>query len=166
MSVLARQMLRLGFHADVHIYRRAMESGDDAMADGPTATHPRAVRIVVKIGWAALVVVAMGIMTKGLWATVYFEPTAEAIADERKGHNLIAVSSVLLVALAAFAYYVLSTPLITPLAILAAVAVCVAVTLTPAVAVISLLVAYPLVLGALVGATLTRRQPGRRLTEK
>jgi len=108
----------------------------------------------------------MDIMTKGLWATVYFERTAEAIADERKGHGLIAVASVLLVALAALAYYALSTPLVTPLAILAAVAVCVAVTLTPAVAVISLLVAYPLVLGALIGAAFTRRQPEMRLREK
>jgi hypothetical protein len=129
-------------------------------------TGTSAARTLVKIGWAALVVVAMVIMTKGLWATVHFEPTAEAIADERRGHVLIAVASVVLVALAAFAYYALSTPLVTPLAMLAAVAVCVAVTLTPAVGVISLLVACPLVLGALVGAASAPRQPGPWLTEK
>jgi hypothetical protein len=69
------------------------------------------------------------------------------------------VASVLLVALAAFAYYILFTPLVTPPAILATVAVCVAVTLTPAVAVISLLVGCPLILGALFGAMSARRQP-------
>jgi hypothetical protein len=126
--------------------------------------NTRSARALVKTGWAALVVIAMVIMTQGLWATVHFEPTADAIADERRGHVLIAVASVLLVALAAFARYVMSAPLVTPLAMLAAVAVCVVVTLTPAVAVISLLVAYPLILGALVGAVSAPRQPGPSLT--
>ena len=114
---------------------------------------------LVRTGWAGLVVVAMAIMTKGLWATVYFEPTDTAIADERRGHVLIAVASVLLVMLAAFAYFALSAPLSTPIAILAAVAVCVGVALTQAVALLSLLAAYPLILGALVGGLFVRREP-------
>ncbi len=121
-------------------------------------------RVLIKIGWAALVVGAMVIMTNGLWATFYIEPTGEAIAAERRGHVLIAVASVLLVALAAFAYYALSAPLGTPLAMLAAVGVCVAITLTPAVAVISLLVAYPLILAALVGVMTAPRNSERRPT--
>jgi hypothetical protein len=55
----------------------------------------------------------MVMMIQGLWATVHFEPTADAIADERRGHVLIAAASVLLVALAAFARYVMSAPLVT-----------------------------------------------------
>ena len=72
----------------------------------------------------------------------------------------------LLVALAAFAYYALFTPLVTPPAILATVAVCVTLTLTSAVAVISLLVSYPLILGALFGAMSAPRQPPLGLTEQ
>ena len=129
-------------------------------------TTARSARALVKAGWAAVVVVAMVVMTQGLWATVHFEPTPEAIADERRGHVLIAVASVLLVALAAFARYVLSAPLVTQLAMLAAVAVCIVVTLTPAVAVISLLVAYPLVLGALVGVVTAPRPPASPLSRR
>lgn len=127
-------------------------------------TNARLARRLVKTGWAAAVVIAMVIMTQGLWATVHFEPTADAIADERRGHVFIAVASVLLVALAAFARYAMSAPLVAPLAMLAAVAVCVIVTLTPAVAVISLLVAYPLILGALVGAVSAPPHPGPSVT--
>lgn len=123
-------------------------------------------RSFVTFGWAALVVVAMVIMTQGLWSTVYFELTPGAIAEERKGHAMVAVAAVLLVALAAFAYYGLSTSLVTPLAILAAVAVCVGMTLTAAAAVIALLVAYPLVLGALVAATSPPRHSRTWLGEK
>jgi hypothetical protein len=115
-------------------------------------------RVLARAGWAALVVVAMVIMTKGLWATVYIEPTSDAIAEANRGHALIAAASVLLVVLAVFAYYALSAPLWTPVAILPAVAVCVGVSLTDAVAVISLLVAYPLILGALAGGLFVRRE--------
>ena len=38
---------------------------------------------LIKTGWLVLVAVAMVVMTRGLWATVYFEPTAEAIAANR-----------------------------------------------------------------------------------
>lgn len=120
----------------------------------------RVARTVLTTVWAAAVVIAMVLMSEGLWATVNFEPTADAIAEERRGHVFITVASLLLVGSAAFAYYVLVTPLVTPLGILAAVAVCVAVTFTSAVAVFSLLVAYPLVLGALAGALAAPRSPG------
>jgi hypothetical protein len=55
---------------------------------------------------------------------------------------------------------------VTPPAILATVAVCVTLTLTSAVAVISLLVSYPLILGALFGAMSAPRQPQLGLTEQ
>lgn len=120
------------------------------------ATSPGLGAALVKAGWAVLVVLAMVLMTKGLSATVHFEPTADALADERRGHVLVAVAAVLLVALAGFAYFILSTPLLSPVAILAAVAACVALTFTDAVAVLALVVACPLILGALVGALWTR----------
>jgi hypothetical protein len=140
---------------------------DRALQQGPSVvTRDRSARVLVKIIWAALVVAAMVVMTKGLWATVYVEPTSDALAEERRGHLLVAVASVLLVALAAFAHRFLATPLVTPLAILAAVAACVAVTLTSAAAVISLLVAYPLVLGALAGALAVPRRPAPWIAER
>jgi len=122
-------------------------------------TTRRLVLPIFKAGWAILVVIAMVIMTKGLWATVYIEPTSEAIAAERRGHTLIAAASVLLVALAAASYRWLATPWWTALAILAAVAVCVGLAMTPVVAVIGLLVAYPLTLAALVGGLFLALRP-------
>jgi len=112
----------------------------------------------MRTGWAGLVVGATAIMTKGIWATVYFEPTASAIATERRGHVLIGMASVLLVMLAALAYFALAAPLSTPIAILAAVA-CVGIALTQAMAPASLLIAYPLILGALFGGLFVRREP-------
>ena len=113
--------------------------------------------MLVKVAWAALVVIAMGLMTNGLWATVHIEPTSEAIAAERRGHVLILVAAVLLVALAAVADRALAAPLWASLAIVAAAVVCVGVAMTPAIAVISLVVAYPLTLVALIGTLFMSR---------
>ena len=112
----------------------------------------RATASLARLGWALLVVVATVVMTRGLWATVHIEPTAEALAAERRGHLLVAVASALLVALAVLARVALAAPLLTPLALLAAVAVCVVLAASDAVAVLALVVAYPLVLAALVAA--------------
>jgi len=122
-------------------------------------TTRRLVLPIFKAGWAILVVIAMVIMTKGLWATVYIEPTGEAIAAEQRGHALIDAASALLVALAAASYRWLAAPWWTALAILAAVAVCVGLAMTPVVAIIGLLVAYPLTLAALVGGLFLARRP-------
>ena len=113
--------------------------------------------MLLKAAWAALVVIAMALMTKGLWATVYIEPTREAIGAERGGEVLILVASVLLVALAAVAHRAFAAPLWASLAIVAAVVVCVGVAMTQAAAVISLLAAYPLTLIALVGGLFLSR---------
>jgi hypothetical protein len=113
--------------------------------------------VLLKITWAALVVIAMALMTNGLWATVHIEPTSEAIAAERRGNVLILVAAVLLVALAAVADRALAAPHWASLAIVAAAVVCVGVAMTPAVAVISLVVAYPLTLAALIGCLFMSR---------
>ena len=68
-----------------------MRNPPDARAASDPGSERRQ-RAVLKTGWAALVLIAMVIMTKGLWATVHFEPTSDAIADEGKGHVLIAVA--------------------------------------------------------------------------
>lgn len=54
--------------------------------------------MLLKAIWAVLVVIAMALMTKGLWATVHIEPTGEAITAERRGNLLILVAVISLVA--------------------------------------------------------------------
>ncbi len=115
-------------------------------------------QMLLKATWGTSLVIAMAIMTQGLWATVYFERTVEAVAAERRGHAAILVASVMLVVLSLFAHRVLAAPPLVPLAILAAVAVCVGVARTDAIALLSLLAAYPLALGALVGGLLLDRR--------
>ncbi len=116
------------------------------------------VTMLLKAAWSILVVLAMWLMTRGLWATTYIERTPEAVAAERRGHDLMLLASVLLVGLAAFAYLTLAAPLWVTVAILAAVAVCVGMAMTDAFAIISLLAAYPITLGALVGGLVLDRR--------
>lgn len=93
-------------------------------------------------------------MTKGLLETFNFEPTREAVAAERHGHLLIGVSAATLALLAVGGVMMSLVPWWASAALGAAVAACLVVSATDAVAVMALVVAYPLALVALVG-TLT-----------
>ena len=44
---------------------------------------------MARLAWAVLVVGAMALMTVGLWETVHFEPTSEALAAEDRGELLV-----------------------------------------------------------------------------
>jgi hypothetical protein len=111
----------------------------------------------VRLGWAALVVVAMVGMTRGLWATVHFEPTAEALAAEQRGELWVLVASGLLAAAAYVARRAWRAPWWVVVAVAAPIVLCGGITLTGAVGVLSLVVAYPVVLAGLVGGLLARR---------
>ena len=113
---------------------------------------------VAKLGWAALVAVAMVVMTRGLWATVHFEPTAEALAAEQRGELWVLVASGLLVAAAYVARRGWRAPWWVVVAVAAPIVLCGGITLTEAVGVLSLTVAYPVVLAGLVGGLLAGRR--------
>ena len=112
---------------------------------------------LVKAGWLALIVVAMVVMTRGLWATVYFEPTAEAVAAEERGELLVLVACALLAAAAYVARRWLRAPWWVVAGVAAPIVLCGGITLTEAVALVSLVPAYPVVLAGLLGGLLTRR---------
>jgi len=112
--------------------------------------------VLLRLGWVALVVVAMVILTRGLWATVYFEPTAEAVAADERGELLVLLACVLLAAAAYVARRWLRAPWWVVAAVASPIVLCGSVTLTEAIAVLSLVVAYPVVLAGLVGGVLTR----------
>lgn len=113
--------------------------------------------VLAKSGCAVLVITAMVIMTRGLWATVYIEPTREAIAAEHRGYLLILVASAMLLAGAAIAQFILDAPSWSALAVAAPIVICTGATMTSAPAIISVVVAYPLALAGLLGALLFSR---------
>ena len=48
--------------------------------------------MIARLAWAGLVVVALVVILKGLWAMVYIEPTGEALAEEQTGEMLVLVA--------------------------------------------------------------------------
>src|SRR3954451_19188824 len=97
-------------------------------------TGVRAMRnVVVKAIWLALVVVALILMIRGLWATFYFEPTAEAIAEERRGELLVFVACGILVVAAVLAARFLSAPGWATAALVAPVVICGGLVVVPVV---------------------------------
>lgn len=104
-----------------------------------------------RLAWAGLVVVAMALMTVGLWGTVHLEPTGEAIVAARRGESLVLVACLLLAAAAYAARRWLAAPWWVVGAIVATAVVCAAIVRTEAIAVLGLVPGYPLVLAALVG---------------
>jgi len=102
-------------------------------------------------------VIAMAVMTKGLWATVYIEPTHEAITAERRGYVLVFIACALLAMGAITAFLALGAPLWVSLAVAGPIVVCGGLTMTPAPAIIAVVVAYPLALAGLVGGLFLSR---------
>ena len=111
---------------------------------------------MARLAWAVLVVGAMALMTVGLWETVHFEPTSEALAAEDRGELLVLLACALLAAAAYVAHRWLGAATWVVVAVATPIVVCGGITLTGMVAVISLVVAYPVALAGLVGGLLAR----------
>lgn len=110
--------------------------------------------------WALVVVIAMVVMTNGLWATVHISPTSEALESERRGHLIIIGASVLLAGCAVIAHTVLKAPLWATVAIAAPIVICGGMALTDAAAIFSVVAAYPVVLAGLIGGLFFSRAAG------
>jgi hypothetical protein len=117
----------------------------------------------VELLWGALVLGALALMLRGLSATVYFEPTAEAIAEARWGKVLVGIACCLLVVAAAYAVRVAAWPVWIGAGLLSPVVLCggltwlASETLFPQLAVI---VAYPAALAGALGGLIAGARKG------
>ncbi len=113
----------------------------------------------LKLLWGAVVLGALALMLRGLWAGLYFEPTGEAVAEARSGQVMVLVACGLLVLAALYAVQGAAWPLWVGAGLLAPVVLCGGLTwfasgtLLPQLAV---LVAYPSALTSAVGGLLAR----------
>jgi hypothetical protein len=113
----------------------------------------------LKLRWGAVVLGALTLMLRGLWAGMYFEPTGEAVAEARWGKVLVTVACGLLVLAALYAVQVAGWPLWVGAGLLAPVVLCGGLTwfasdtLLPQLAV---LLAYPSALASAMGGLLVR----------
>ncbi|QWZ10141.1 hypothetical protein KRR39_10610 [Nocardioides panacis] len=107
--------------------------------------------VVLKVPWAVAVFGALVLLFRGLLAGIYFEPTAEAVADAQLGREFVGISCCVLVAAAGYAVLVASWPwwvavgLVTPVVLCGGLTWVASETLFPQLAVV---VAYPAALAA------------------
>jgi hypothetical protein len=99
---------------------RAFTCPDAATVDNGPMTFPgplghRAVRAAAKVVWLAIACYAVVRTTPALGASFYFEPTSDAVAAERHGHQVVALMCLVFVVLAAVAWYVFDAPAWSPL---------------------------------------------------
>ena len=123
--------------------------------------------VALKVTWVVTVSGALVLLCRGLLASIYFEPTSEAIAKARHGAFLIAIGSILLIAAAAYAAHTARWPLWIAVSLMAPVVLCGGLTVLASESLLpqlAALVAYPPALAAgvagLVLAT-PQRPPAR-----
>lgn len=107
-------------------------------------------RLLLALGWAALVATALVILGKGLGSGFYIENTDTALAEARHGARLVALACLLLVGAAVLAA-ALSWTWAIPVGLLVPVVLCGGFTLLAPetlVPLMSVVVAYPVAVGA------------------
>ncbi|WP_298802199.1 hypothetical protein [uncultured Pseudokineococcus sp.] len=119
-----------------------------------------------RLPWAAVVLVAFALLGYGLWATVYFAPTDEALEQARTGWLVLVLACVLFVIAAATAGSVLQAPtwawgaVLVPVVLTGGLALVASGSLFPQ---LSLLVSGPAALASLIGGVVApRRAPAAR----
>ena len=115
---------------------------------------------LLKLLWGAVVLGALALMLRGLWAGLYLEPTGEAVATARSGQVMVLAACGLLVLAALYAgQRAAAWPLWVGAGLFSPIVVCggltwfASETLLPQMAV---LVAYPPALASAVGGLLAR----------
>jgi hypothetical protein len=115
--------------------------------------------VALKALWAVAVFGALVLLFRGLLAGIYFEPTAEAIAEAQLGRAFVGVSCCVLLAAAVYAVLVagwpwwVATGLLTPVVLCGGLTWLAPETLFPQLAVV---VAYPAALAAGVAGLVLR----------
>lgn len=107
--------------------------------------------VVRKVLWAAAVFGGLGMLSRGLWAGVYFERTPAAVYEADRGMLLIAGACCLLSAAAGYSWFVADWPLGLAIAVLLPVVLCGGLTWIAADSLLpqlSVIVAYPPALAA------------------
>jgi hypothetical protein len=111
--------------------------------------------------WAVVVLGALALLLRGLAAGVYFEPTAEALAEARTGRLQVACGCCVLAAAAWYAVRVSGRPrwvaagLLSPVVLCGGLSLVAAGSLFPQLAV---LVAYPAAMAGAIGGLLVKRR--------
>ena len=118
--------------------------------------------VALKLTWVVTVSGGLVLLGRGLLASVYFEPTSEAIAKARHGALLIAIGCILLIAAAAYAAHIARWPLWIAVSLMAPVVLCGGLTVVASESLLpqlAALVAYPPALAAgVAGLVLAPRQ--------
>ena len=119
--------------------------------------------LLLKLLWASVVAAALWFLFRGLWANVYFEPTGDALAEARRGQQVVLLASIGLSCAALASWTLLRQPKVVAVALLAPVVICGGLllilpgTLLPQIAV---LVAYPIAFAGLCwGLVSASRRP-------
>ncbi len=114
-----------------------------------------ATRALAKSAWVLLVVLALFLLTRGLWDTTYFEPTGEALRAARQGQLVVLVAALLMMVAAGVARIVLGSPTWVVVLLVAPAVFCAAATTTDALAVLTLALAYPATVLAVLGGLMS-----------
>ena len=119
--------------------------------------------LLLRLLWAGVVAAALWFLFRGLWANVYIEPTGDALAEARRGRQVVLLASIGLSLAALASFTLLRQPKVVGVALLAPVVICGGLllilpdTLLPQIAV---LVAYPIAFAGLCwGLVSTSRRP-------
>jgi hypothetical protein len=113
--------------------------------------------VVIRLAWVLLVLVALVLMVVGLWGAIYFEPTSEAIAAERRGQLLVILACVLLGGAAIVAHVNFRAPVWAVGAVAAPIVICGGLAVTGIPGILGVVVAYPLALAGMFGSLLVSR---------
>jgi hypothetical protein len=117
----------------------------------PGVLRSRGPRVVAKTVWAAAAAAVVWLSTVGLGKSFYIEGTSEALAAERRGHTLVMVACLLLLGLAAAAWFAFEAP-VWSVALLAGTALVLLVAASTGFAFLFIPLPYVALPGAAVGA--------------